>query len=360
MEKIRVGLIGVGRIAILHALAYKNSPDAEIYAVCDANEQVARQRAEDWKAARWFTDYRQLLADPAVDAVEVLTPHSLHAEMTIAALEAGKHVSVQKPMAISVAECDAMIAAANRSSKTMRVFENFRYYPACAKAKELLDSGAIGEPLSIRMKVTMGRQGEWAPGRVIEAPIPSWRFDDRISGGGRVVLDYGFHILALALFFLGDVDKVFGWASHRPDNRGYMLDSPVMIIWKYRDGERYGCWQVVNSDEIRVPTKYFAEDEWVEITGSKGFLWLNRCTASLLDRPVLVTQCDGVTTEYSNLDTDFGASFVLGNRDWIRAILEGRQAPLSGEEGKVVTQFCRAAQLSAREHREVRLDEIKA
>jgi predicted dehydrogenase len=98
----------------------------------------------------------------------------------------------------------------------------------------------------------------------------------------------------------------------------------------------------------------------VEITGSKGFLWLNRCTASLLDRPVLVTQCDGVTTEYSNLDTDFSSSFVLGNRDWIRAILEGRQAPLSGEEGKVITQFCRAAQLSAREHREVRLDEITA
>jgi len=90
-------------------------------------------------------DYQQLLADPAVDAVEILTPHNLHAQMTIAALEAGKHVSVQKPMAISVAECDAMIAAAKKSVKTMRVFENFRYYPACAKAKELLDSEAIGD-----------------------------------------------------------------------------------------------------------------------------------------------------------------------------------------------------------------------
>jgi predicted dehydrogenase len=341
-------------------MAYKNHPQADIYAVCDANEEVARRRAEEWKARKWFTDYRELLADHEVDAVEILTPHNLHAEMTIGALEAGKHVSVQKPMAVSVAECDAMISAATRSPGTLRVFENFRYYPACAKAKELLDSGAVGEPLSMRMKVTMGRQGEWAPGRAIEAPIPAWRFDERASGGGRVVLDYGFHIMALAIFFLGEVEKVFGWVTYRPDRLGHILDSPAMIIWKYRDGERYGSWQVVNSDEIRVPTKYFAEDEWIEITGSKGFIWLNRCTASLLDRPVLVTQCDGVTTEYSNVDTDFGTSFTLGNRDWIQAIADGRQAPLSGEEGRVITQFCRAAQRSAREERVVWLKEMTA
>ena len=90
MSKLRVGFIGCGRISDLHALAYKDNPDAEIYGVCDTQEEVARRRAGEWGAARWCTDYRDVLADEAVDAVEILTPHHLHAEMTLAAVEAGK------------------------------------------------------------------------------------------------------------------------------------------------------------------------------------------------------------------------------------------------------------------------------
>jgi predicted dehydrogenase len=144
MDKLRVGFIGAGRIADLHALAYQDNPEAEIYAVCDSEEEVASRRAQEWGAQRWLSDYRELLRDDAVDAVEILTPHHLHAEMTIAALEAGKHVSLQKPMSVNLSEADAMIAAAQRSGKLFRVCENFRYYPPFVKAKELLDEGAIG------------------------------------------------------------------------------------------------------------------------------------------------------------------------------------------------------------------------
>ena len=78
MAVLRVGIIGGGRITDLHALAYKDYPKAEIYAVCDVNEDIARTRAEEWGARRWFTDYRELLAEPAIEAVEVITPHHLH------------------------------------------------------------------------------------------------------------------------------------------------------------------------------------------------------------------------------------------------------------------------------------------
>ncbi|MDA8219286.1 MAG: Gfo/Idh/MocA family oxidoreductase, partial [Dehalococcoidales bacterium] len=230
MAALRVGIIGGGRIADLHALGYRDSLQAEICTVCDVNEHLARSRAREWRAERWFTDYRELLADPAVDAVEIITPHYLHAEMTVAALEAGKHVSVQKPMALTVTECDAMIAAAKRTGKNLRVFENFRYYPAHAKAKELLESGAVGEPLSIRVKSIQGSLGGGrrnqvsTPDRRVDAregyPLPlshqlagtspsNWKYDSRKSGGGRVVLDGGYHIFSLALFYLGDVEKVF-------------------------------------------------------------------------------------------------------------------------------------------------------
>ena len=175
-KKLRVGFIGVGAITDLHYLGYQDYPKAELHAICDVDEALLQRRASEWRIGKTYTDYRHLLADPEVDAVEVITPHHLHAEMGIAALEAGKHVSIQKPMAITVAECDALIEAAARAGKLMRVFENFRFYPPLVKAKQLLDAGAIGEPLSIRIKCVQGTSGEdW------EIPYRRWvwRFDPR-------------------------------------------------------------------------------------------------------------------------------------------------------------------------------------
>ena len=86
MDRLRVGFIGAGRIADLHALGYDGNADAELYAVCDADGEWAARRAQEWGAERSFTDYRELLSDPKVDAVEVLTPHRFHAEMSVAAL----------------------------------------------------------------------------------------------------------------------------------------------------------------------------------------------------------------------------------------------------------------------------------
>ncbi len=136
---------------------------------------------KEWGAPKAYPDYRALLADPQVDAVEVITPHHLHAPMGIAALQAGKHLSLQKPMAVSVAECDALIAAAHRAGKCFRVFENFRYYPPLVRAKELLEAGAIGEPLSIRLKVVQGSMGQ---GWQVPYSRWAWRFDPIQSGGG--------------------------------------------------------------------------------------------------------------------------------------------------------------------------------
>ena len=192
MSKLRVGLIGVGFIADLHYLGYKDNPTAELYAICDLNEDLLQKRAKEWGVKKAYTDYHKLFAEANVDAVEVITPHHLHAEMGIAALEAGKHVSMQKPMAVNVAECDALISAAEHSGKLFRVFENFRYYPPIVKAKELLDSGAIGEPLSIRIKVVQGAMSkDW------EIPYKRWfwKFDQAQSGGGRVIFDYGYGII---------------------------------------------------------------------------------------------------------------------------------------------------------------------
>ncbi|MCL6429274.1 MAG: Gfo/Idh/MocA family oxidoreductase [Anaerolineae bacterium] len=392
MGKVRVGLIGVGGIAGLHCLGYRDNPRAELYAICDVDEQQLRRRASEWGIEKAYTDYRQLLADPDVDAVEVLTPHHLHAPVGIAAMEAGKHVSMQKPMAVTAAECDALIEAARRTGRLFRVFENFMYYPPMRRAKELLDSGAIGEPLSIRIKIVQGSMG---PGWQVPFRRWGWRFDPVQSGHGRVIFDYGYHFFNIARWFLGEVEKTYAWITYRPIRRElaergigftrgvdhvvggsapsvdeaslagaqevpeeWLIDSPAVAIWKYRNAEKYGSLEVNTSYDLLVRSRYTPEDEWVEITGRRGFIWVNRCTSMLLDRPPVVMYRDGITTEFSDMETDWAASFVAGVQDFVDAILEGRQPPLTGEEGKAVFQFCRAVQLSAREGREVRLEEI--
>ena len=350
-------MIGVGSIAELHARGYRADPRAEIRVVCDTAPGVAEERAAEWGVAQAHTDYRRLLDDPDVDAVDIITPHHLHAQMTLDALQAGKHVSVQKPMAMNVAECDAMIAAAARAEGRFRVFENFRFYPPLVRAKELLDSGTIGEPISIRMKAV---QGALKYGWPVPLSTLEWRYDEAQSGGGRVVFDYGYHLFSVAMHFLGPVDRVFAWIRHVANERGWVRDSPAIISWTYRDGLRHGSWDAISSDEMVVRSDYWTEDEWFEISGTRGFIWVNRCTAKLLDRPPLVVYADGETTEVGldEIDWDWGASFRIGMIDFVDSILEGRQSPLDGEEGKEVLKFARAAQMSSREARPVGLDEV--
>ena len=176
MDKLGVGLIGAGRISDLHAIEYLQNPRARIAAVCDANADIARSRAEHWGVplTRGFTRHEDLLAAAEVDLVEVLLPHDLHAPVTLAAIRAGRRVSVQKPMATSLADALAMVEAAESAGTFLKVFENFVFYPPVMKAKELLEAGAIGEPLFIRIKSNFGdpRHG-W--------PIPpaarGWRLD---------------------------------------------------------------------------------------------------------------------------------------------------------------------------------------
>jgi len=356
MGKLRVGFIGVGDITDLHYLGYKDNPKAELYAICDVDEERLQKRASEWKVEKTYTDYRELLTDPNIEAVEVITPHHLHAEMGIAALKAGKHVSMQKPMAVNIGECHELIKTAERSKKLFRVFENFRFYPPMVKAKELLDSGAIGEPLSIRIKCVQGTGGD---GWEIPYRRWAWRFDPDQGGGGRVILDYGYHLFSIAMWYLGTVEKVFSWITHRPIQHGWILDSPAVAIWKYQNAEKYGSYEVITSDEMLVHSKYRRpEDEWVELSGTRGFIWINRCTSMLLNSPPLVMYCNGETTEFSDIDSDWGTSFVAGVHDFVEAIIEKRQSMLTGEEGKAVLQFCRAIQLSAKEGREVEPTEI--
>lgn len=355
MGKLRVAFIGAGRIADLHALGYRDVADAELYAVCDANEETAETRAREWGAARSLTDYRELLADPELDAVEVLTPHRFHKEMAVAALEAGKHVSLQKPMAVEMAEADAIVEAAARSDRVFRVFENFRYYPPYVRARELLQEGAIGEPVSLRVKVIGGN-----PRHGWRVPVSAWawRLNEEESGGGPSIFDHGYHVFSIAMYFLGAVESVFAWIERQELQPGLVWDSPAAIVWRHSGGPRFGMWETVNSPEMVVRSKYYSNDEWLELTGTRGLIWVNRCSGEMLEAPPLVVYRDGETRVVEDIESDWASSFVRGTGDFVRAIREGGQPQLSAEEGREVLRFSLAAHRSAREGRPVALAEM--
>lgn len=352
-----VALVGCGRIADLHAAAYLANPRAEIVAVCDVNESVARRRAAEWGAQRWYRDIEELLADREIEAVEILTPHQLHAAHAIAALEAGKHVSLQKPPARNLDEYDRIAAAAAASTGTFRVFENFMHYPPHAKAKELIDAGAIGTPLSVRLKTAAGRPDA---GWRIEPASLAWRTDLASCGGGPTTFDHGYHCFHMARFFIrAEVERVHAFVHWNPVGDDAWYDGPALISWRY-GGEpaRMGSWEVIASLGLRVRSKYYVSDDRTEIHGSEGILWVNRCTGKLLDEPSLVLYREGETRAFHDLEADWAASFERGVEDFVDAVRSGRAAALDAEEARKTLAFALAAQISAAEGREVAVAEV--
>ena len=146
---LRVGIVGLGRIYDLHVLGHRGNPNSQVVALCDTSVDRLAERGAEFPDAKRFTDLGEFFATD-LDVVDVLVPTPAHADVVCAALEAGHHVNVQKPMAPTLAEADRMIAAADRSGRTLRVMENFVFYEPLRRMKEIVESGdraTVGRPL---------------------------------------------------------------------------------------------------------------------------------------------------------------------------------------------------------------------
>jgi predicted dehydrogenase len=355
VSPIRVGLVGCGRISDLHELGYRGREDARIVAVCDRVKRRAREKARAWGVERVYTDYQKLLADPEIDLVELLVPHHLHAQMTVAACLAGKHVSVQKPMARTVTEADQMIEAANRAGVILRIFENFVFYPPHVHAREMIEAGEIGEPHMIRIHLNTG-----TPDTAWKVPLSSqlWRIDEEKNGGGFLLFDHGYHLFSLARYLMGEVERVYGWIDRTPHLPGVSIDAPATIMFQFKSPRRYGVLDVAHTPKMRIESLYYADDDRLEVIGEKGILLVNRCTARTVDLPALMLFRDGKTTAIPVEREEWHESFVDCTCHLLDVLREGAQPVLDGATAKAVLQFTLAAHISAREGREVRPDEV--
>ncbi|MFD2706677.1 Gfo/Idh/MocA family protein [Salibacterium lacus] len=196
MSQLKIGFIGVGAIARdRHIPSFSHTEGVELTAVQDVNEERAYKVASDFEIPHVVKEYTELFT--MVDAVTISTPNKFHSEIAAAALDAGVHVLCEKPMAMSTAECEAMIEAADRNNRHLSIGYHYRYTPEAKVAKELMENGEIGAPFVTRVQAMRRRK------------VPGWGvFTNKDLQGGGSLIDFGCHLLDLALWLLDDPKPV--------------------------------------------------------------------------------------------------------------------------------------------------------
>jgi predicted dehydrogenase len=205
---IRVGLIGGGDIADAHIRGYRaHEREIAVVAVADVVEATARRRADEL-GARAFTDFRRLLAEADVDAVDICLPHHLHADAITAAAAAGKHILCEKPLCLTATEAADVEAAVSRAGVTLMCAHNQLFLPGVAKAKALLEAGAIGKVYEVRTTDSFFND--------FDLTTMGWRANPATSGGGELI-DTGYHPTYLMLHLAGGspVEATAMLSTHR-------------------------------------------------------------------------------------------------------------------------------------------------
>ena len=216
MAKLKIGFIGCGGIANgKHFPGMAQQKEyVDMVAFCDLIPERAEKAAKEYGTpdAKVYTDYHDLLADPTIDAVHVLTPNVAHCEITVAALEAGKHVLCEKPMAATPADAQKMLDARDRTGKMLTIGYQYRHFPVNQVAKKVVDDGWLGD-IYYAEATYLRRRG-----------VPTWGvFTDKSKQGGGPLIDIGTHALDLTLFMMNnyDVDYVVGTSFEK---LGQLLD----------------------------------------------------------------------------------------------------------------------------------------
>lgn len=335
MDRVRMGIVGTGNIAVLNVPGYLNHERCDVVALCDPRRDKAERMALQWGVPKVYDRLDDLLADDEIDAVEILTPTYLHHDHVIAAARAGKHISCQKPMANSVAEAREMMTAVEQAGVTFRITENAIHYPPLVKARQLIAEGAIGTPTVVRIKTVVGTT-QSAFNDALEAKGYEWRFNEQSPGGH--LFDDVVHKYAAALWLPdADIRRVQAVVRQGP----IFFEAPTAALWEYERDDLLGLMEVSYAPDMFIRSDYYGADEFFEVQGTSGFVWVTRLTGRMLDLPAVVLYTgDGRTTTFADVDADWGGSFAQASRHFVDCLLEERPADMTAELAIKVLQLC--------------------
>jgi len=318
------GVIGLGEIGQYHLRGFDACGGAEVVAVADLDPAV-RDRSAAPRGAAAYADYRDLLDDPAVSVVSVCLPHALHLPVALAAIAAGKHLLVEKPLALTSAECEEIIAAAERAGITAGVQHNQLFYPPHARAKELIDAGELGRLVHLRLRLGIG--GKYG----------GWRSDPQVAGGG-LLFDAGVHRFYMARHLGGEVEEVVALTDR---DRAAGEDRAVVAL-RFADG----ALGVIDAS-YHGPAGMF--DDSIEVVGTEGALYLAGCEAEFegfRTGPAL-RRYDGSWHEVHVKPGNWADSVSASIAAFVDAVIARHDPPVTLDDGRAVLQLIEAAHESA-------------
>lgn len=234
-KKLKAGVIGCGSIAqALHLPGYAKHPAVSLVAAADPDKKRRAEAAGIFGVERTYGDYREMLEAEGLDVVSVASPNRFHAEQAIAALQAGAHVLLEKPAALTMEEIARIKAAVRKSGKVLIVGYSHRFHRGNLKAKKLVESGAIGEPYMMRVRFAhMGPLPGWAKS--------DWFYNPKLAGGGAL-LDMGIHAIDQCLWFCGPVKSV--QAVESTLRKDIPLDDAAVLLLEFANGKTLGYIEV--------------------------------------------------------------------------------------------------------------------
>jgi predicted dehydrogenase len=343
VRPVGVGLIGSQFIASIHAEALRACSQADIRAVASPTAGNARAFAQRHGIPKYFSDYRELLALPEVDMVVVGVPNDLHCSIALDAASAGKHVVMEKPLCLNLAEADQMIEACCRANVKLMYAEELCFAPKYVRLKALLDEGALGRP-------TLLKQSEKHDG-----PHAAHFWDVTRSGGG-VTMDMGCHAIEFFRWMLGrpPVKSVYAHMSTLVHADRTLGDDNSILVLEFADGT------TAVAEESW--TKLGGMDDRAEVHGSKGVAYADLLHGSA----IRAYSSGGYGYAVEKAGSTVGWSFPMHEEAWnygfhaemahfVDCVQNDRKPLVTGEDGRAVLEVIFAAYESAGTGRKVLL-----
>lgn len=326
MPDIRFGLIGYGAWGSHHARAIASVEGAKLAAICARSEASRQQAAGDHPQARLYADYRELLAREELDVVDVVLPSDLHYEVANDVLSAGRHLLLEKPMALGIAECDELVARAKQHGRLLAVGHELRLSSLWGKVKQLIDEGAIGEPLYALVELWRNPYRQGSEG---------WRYD--LKRVGNWVLEEPIHFFDLARWYFqpwGDPLSVYARANGRRADRPHLHDNfSAMVTFpagRYAVvSQSLGGWQ---------------HHQVVKVSGTEGALvarW-SGATDRTFEPDYSLELLRGEKLSQLLIEKPSGEVYELVEQvaAMVRAVRDGTQPACTGEDGRWSVAIC--------------------
>jgi predicted dehydrogenase len=357
MSKIKTALVGCGKVGHLHAAALQSLPESEFVAVCARSPEKAGAFAAKYGVAA-FTSVEEMISRAKVQAICICTPHPEHASPAIAAAKAGVHVLVEKPLTASLADCDAMLAAAKANKTILSTVCQRRFYPPCRRIHDAIQNGHIGKP-ALGVATIFGWRDE------AYYRSDPWRGSWRHEGGG-VLVNQSPHQLDLLLWYLGEAEEVFGyWANQ---NHPYIeVEDTAVAVVRFKKGA-LGNIVVSNSQNPALHARvsvHGTNGASVGVQTDGGAMFVAGMS-NIIEPPFndiwTVPGEQSFLSKWKEEDAKLFASVNptehfhrLQIQDFLRAVIEQRPPSITGEDGRRTVELFTAIYRAERDRQPVRL-----